>query len=135
LRMELAPVLHGAIEVVPERREVAERARVLVVGQALAIARQAGFERIAAADDDARAGQHRADRADVEPVVRQLVGEAGPARAPGRRAFEVTPAEAPPVVALCRTRPVLQRLIAPARFLGEYARQIRQLAGALDLGV
>src|SRR5262249_30598407 len=134
-RMTLVPVSHGAIEVLHERREIVERVRIFVASQTLAIAGHAGLQRIASTDEDARAGQHRADRSDVEPIVGQLIREAGSTRAPIRRAVQILLTEALPVVRVRRRRPLLQRLTAATRLLGEYARQIGQLARTLDLRV
>ncbi len=98
----------AAVEVAPEAGEIVEGARVFVVVEVLAIARQAGLQRIAAAHDDARGRQHRADRADVVPVVRQLVGEHAAAGASSARCVRDNVARAAPNPAAASRRPTAE---------------------------
>ena len=95
LRIRDKALVHDAIDAPGQHRvEMVEQLDIVaiimaeigqIVGEGLAaremllVVRPAAGERRAARVDDPRIGQDQMDEADVEPVVRQLVDETGPA--------------------------------------------------------
>ena len=122
----------AAVEIAPEAGQVVERARVAVARiHALAVAGEARLHRVAATYHDASGRQHRANRADVDPVVGQFVDEDRPLAAPARGSFEIALAEARPVRRLHLGHPLREHPAASTRLLRQHLRQVRQFAGAL----
>lgn len=103
--------------------------------EAVGVVHHAGLHRVAAAVDDAGAGQHAHHRAGIGPVFGQLVGGDGLGGAPARARPQIGGAEPAPVGVAGLGDPGRERLAAPVRFGVEQLRQIGQLARAFDLRV
>ena len=89
-RMPRMPEAHHAVVIAPAGRDVLEvvRERLRRHEQVL-VDRPRRLERVAPAVDEPRAGQHRADRAELQPAGQRLVGRFRLVLAPARGAVRV----------------------------------------------